>query len=99
MMDSKEINLQTWSHQYENTPNNSMTKSQTKFYTELLYSPNGNLHVPPPKAEVLPNITKGSLCRNTASSQVTHTYNIVDDLVQSLSTMLMLEVLHLFPSH
>jgi len=61
-------------------------------------TPNGQLHIPQPKVEAIPKIPKGPLGHNMTPNQVSHTYNIVDNLVQSPPAMSTLEVLHSFPS-
>lgn len=88
-----DINLQTQSHQYDKPSTSSATDSKIKSSTKPLTTPNGPLHIPQPKFEAIPKIPKGPLCRSVASNQVAHTYNIVDDLVQSPVAMLRLEVL------
>lgn len=90
---TKQVNLQTWSHQYNKPPAKLVTDSHPKVSIEPLLSPNGTLQIPPPKIEVPPKIPKGPLHRNVSSSKAALTYNIVDDLVQSLISMSMLEFL------
>lgn len=97
MMNSEDINLQTHSYQYDNFPDTSTTDSQPKSSTEPLSSPNGTLQIPRLKVKVHPKITKGPLHRNVGSSKATHTYSIIYDLVQSPTSMSMLEVLQTFP--
>lgn len=98
MMDSEEMNHQTWSCQYDNPPTKSTNEYQPKSSNESLSSPNGTLHIPPPKVDVPHKIPKGPLCRNVSSSKASRTYSIVDDLEQSLATMSTMEVLHTCPS-
>ena len=88
-----DVNLQTWSCQYEKPSTSSATNTKTKEYTEPLTTPNGPLQIPQPKFESIPKIPKGPLCCNAASNRATHTYSIVDDLAQSPIAMSMLEVL------
>ena len=87
------INLQTWSRQYDKPSTSSATESKTKVSIEPLMTPNDPLQIPQPKFEAIPNIPTGPLHCDTASNQATHTYSIVDDLVESPAAMSMLEVL------
>ena len=88
-----DINLQTQSGQYDKPSTLFTTESKTKSSPKPVMTPNGLLQIPQPKFEVIPKILKGPLHHNVASNWASHTYNIVDDLAQSLATMLMLEVL------
>jgi len=92
------INLQTQSCQYEKLSISSATESKTKVSIEPLTTPNGLLYIPQSKFEAIPKISNGPLCRNVASNRVVHTHSIVDDLVQSSTSMSMLEVLQSCPS-
>lgn len=94
----EQVNLQTQSCKYDKPPSKSATESQPKVSIEPLQTPNSTLQIPQPKFEVTPKIPKGSLHRNATSSKATNIYSIVDDLVQSPTTMSMLEVLQTFPS-
>lgn len=68
-----------------------------KHLLSLLRS-NGPLQIPQPKVEEIPKILKWPLCRNVASNRASHTYSIVDNLAQSSTTKLTLEVLQSYPS-
>jgi len=85
------INLQTRSCQYDKPSTLSSTKSKTKVSAEPLTKQNVPLHIPQPKVETIPRIC------NSAYNRASHTYNIVDDLAQSLAAMSMLEVLQSCP--
>lgn len=73
MMNSNEvnpfdINPQTWSCKYDKPSTSSSTASKTKESTEPLRTPNGPLHIPQPKYEVIPKIPKGPLHHNVDSN-------------------------------
>jgi len=77
---TQQVNLHTWSLQYDKPPTILMSVSQTKVSNEPLSSPNGTLQIHLPKVKVPSNIPKGPLHQNVASSKSAHTYNIVEDL-------------------
>ena len=81
------------SRQYDKTSTSFPTESKTKASAEPLTTTNGLLQIPQPKVEAIPNIPKGPLCCNVTSNRAAHIYSIVDDLAQSLASMLTLEVL------
>jgi len=87
------INLQTWSCQYDKPSTSLAADSKTKVFVEPLTTKNGHLEIPQTKLEAIPNIPKGPLYRNVASNKSSHTYSIVDDLVQSPAAISTLQVL------
>ena len=93
-----DLNLQTRSRQYTKPPITSVPEPPPLVSTEPLSTPNGPLQITQPKAEVHTKILKGPLRRNVASGKASHSYSIVDDLVQSPTTISMLELLQLCPS-
>jgi len=95
---TSDINLQTQSRKYDKPSTLFTPKQKIKASTKPLTTPNGLLQIPQPKVESIPKIPKGPLRCNITFYRVAHTYNIVDDLVQSPATMLTLEVLNLCPS-
>lgn len=60
--------------------------------------PTGSLTIPRPSIESMPKMVKGPLRHAIHNSKAAHSYNIVDDLAQSPSTMLALEVLQTCPT-
>ena len=92
-VNTKQVNLQDRSCQYDKPPVMSMIESQPKGYTEHILPKNNTLHIPQPKVEVITKILKLLLCQNVASSKNTHIYRIIDDFVQSFTPMSTLKVL------
>lgn len=70
-----------------------MTESKAKGSTHPLSPPNSTLQIHQPKVEIILKTPKSLLGRNDPSTKATHTYNIVDDLVRSPTTMSTVEVL------
>ena len=77
---SIDINLETWSRQYNKRPTMCVPELPPLVSTKPLSTPNGPLQIPQPKAEVHTKIPKGPLRRNAASGKVSESYSIVDDL-------------------
>lgn len=88
------INIQTWTHQYEKPSTSSATESKTKVFVEPLMIPNGHLQIPQLKVEAISKIPKGPLHHNAASNRDSRTYSILDDLAQSPASILTLELSH-----
>jgi len=92
-VNTSDINLQTWSLKYDKPLALSVVKPKTKESFEPIMTPNGYLHIPSLKMEVIQKIREGPLHDNATSNRAAHTYSIAHDLAQYPTTMSAIEVL------